>query len=79
MTESTITGSNQARPEIFNEQLQKVAEIQAAPQGVLKRLYAFGALRKIIILIMLVLAWEIYALVLNNPLIFPTFTATSIT
>ena len=77
MTESTITGSNQARPEIFNEQLQKVAEIQAAPQGVLKRLYAFGALRKIIILIMLVLAWEIYALVLNNPLIFPTFTATS--
>lgn len=77
MTESTITGSNASRPEIFNEQLPKVAEIQAAPLGLIQRLYAFGALRKIIILILLALAWEIYALILNNPLIFPSFTATA--
>ncbi|PCJ39839.1 MAG: ABC transporter permease [SAR86 cluster bacterium] len=77
MTESSKISANESRPEIFNDHLKEVADIQAAPQGMLQRLYALGALRKFIILILLALAWEIYARSLNNPLIFPTFTATA--
>ena len=40
------------------------------------KLYANGALRKTALLVLLALVWEIYARILDNPLLFPTFTAT---
>src|SRR3546814_2961377 len=41
-----------------------------------ERLYNIGALRKLFLLAVLALIWEIYARSINNPLLFPTFGAT---
>ena len=41
-----------------------------------QRLMAQAWLRKVIILLIIVVAWELYARHLNNPLLVPTFTAT---
>ncbi len=41
-----------------------------------ERLYNVGAVRKLVLLIALAVAWEIYARWLDNPLLFPTFGAT---
>jgi NitT/TauT family transport system permease protein len=70
------TATNQIRPEIFNTSLQPVAEVRHAPLSVLQRIYAVGAARKSAILLLLAVVWEIYARILNNALVFPTFTAT---
>jgi NitT/TauT family transport system permease protein len=51
-------------------------EIAAQPLGLAARLYANGALRKTVLLAVLAAAWEIYARVLGNPLLVPTFTST---
>ncbi|HEY5567630.1 MAG TPA: ABC transporter permease [Gammaproteobacteria bacterium] len=50
--------------------------VAAEPQSAWQRLYANSALRKALLLVVLALAWEIYARVLANPLLFPTLTAT---
>ena len=41
-----------------------------------QRLYGNSALRKAVLLVVLALIWEGYARALNNPLLFPTLTAT---
>jgi NitT/TauT family transport system permease protein len=46
------------------------------PVSAARRLYENGALRKTVLLIVLALAWEGYARVLDNPLLFPTLSAT---
>jgi NitT/TauT family transport system permease protein len=46
------------------------------PLSPLERLYNISALRKALILVVLAVIWEIYARLLNNPLLFPTFGAT---
>jgi len=46
------------------------------PLSVWERLYNIGALRKLLLLAVLALIWEIYARSINNPLLFPTFGAT---
>ncbi len=46
------------------------------PITVWERIYQQGAVRKGVILLLLALLWEFYARRVNNPLIFPTFTAT---
>jgi NitT/TauT family transport system permease protein len=51
-------------------------EVAARPLGLAARLYGSGTLRKTALLIVLAAAWEIYARVLANPLLFPTFSAT---
>jgi NitT/TauT family transport system permease protein len=51
-------------------------EVAARPLGPWARLYANGALRKTVLLALLAAAWEIYARVLDNPLLFPTFSST---
>jgi sulfonate transport system permease protein len=51
-------------------------EVTAAPQSVWARAYANGGLRKCALLVVLALAWELYARALANPLLFPTFSAT---
>jgi sulfonate transport system permease protein len=51
-------------------------EVVARPLPIWSRLYANAALRKTVLLVALASAWEIYARVLDNALLFPTFTAT---
>ncbi len=46
------------------------------PLSAWERMYQRGAARKTVLLIALALVWEIYARILNNPLLFPTFGAT---
>jgi len=51
-------------------------EVAARPLGVWTRLYANAGLRKTVVLVLLAAAWEVYARVLDNPLLFPTFSST---
>jgi NitT/TauT family transport system permease protein len=46
------------------------------PLSVFERIYNLGAVRKLAILMVLAILWEVYARWLNNPLLFPTFGAT---
>jgi NitT/TauT family transport system permease protein len=46
------------------------------PLSTWERIYNQGGVRKTCILLALALAWEIYARILDNPLLFPTFGAT---
>ena len=46
------------------------------PLSVWERVYNVAAVRKVVILLLLAAAWELYARWLNNPLLFPTFSAT---
>jgi NitT/TauT family transport system permease protein len=46
------------------------------PLSAWERVYNLTAVRKIAILIVLAVAWEFYSRWLNNPLLFPTFSAT---
>jgi NitT/TauT family transport system permease protein len=46
------------------------------PLSLWERLYGRSAYRKLAILIVLAVIWEVYARWLNNPLLFPTFSAT---
>jgi NitT/TauT family transport system permease protein len=48
------------------------------PLSAVERLYHIGALRKTLILLMLALAWETGARILNNDLLFPTFLDTNL-
>jgi NitT/TauT family transport system permease protein len=68
------------RPEILHSvDTQATASdlaVAARPIGTWARLYANAAVRKTVVLVVLALAWEIYARWLDNPLLFPTFTAT---
>jgi NitT/TauT family transport system permease protein len=50
--------------------------VAAQPLGFWTRLYGNGTVRKSLLLVILAAAWEIYARVLGNPLLFPTFTDT---
>jgi NitT/TauT family transport system permease protein len=50
--------------------------VVAKPLSPWERIYNLGAVRKLVLLVALAAAWEIYARWLNNPLLFPTFGAT---
>ena len=50
--------------------------VAAQPLGFWTRAYGNGTVRKTVLLLLLAAVWEIYARVLANPLLFPTFTAT---
>jgi NitT/TauT family transport system permease protein len=50
--------------------------VVAKPLSAWERLYNLGAVRKLVLLLALAAAWEIYARWLDNPLLFPTFGAT---
>jgi NitT/TauT family transport system permease protein len=67
-----------SRPEIFHDlaPLRAGYEVAARPPSLWAKLYANGALRKGALLVVLALAWELYARALDNPLLFPTFSAT---
>ena len=46
------------------------------PLSTWEKLYQVSALRKAVLLVALAVLWETYARILNNPLLFPTFSAT---
>ncbi len=46
------------------------------PLSAWERIYDIGAVRKVAIVLLLAVSWEVYARWLNNPLLFPTFGAT---
>jgi len=50
--------------------------VVAKPLSAWERVYNIAIVRKLVILIALAAAWELYARWLNNPLLFPTFAAT---
>ena len=67
-----------SRPEYYKE-IRKDAAAQPIvekPLGLWERLYDITLIRRIAILALLALAWQLYAERLNNPLLLPTFAAT---
>jgi NitT/TauT family transport system permease protein len=52
-------------------------EVVERPLGAWRRMYENGTVRKIVLLVVLASIWEAYARWLNNPLLFPTLSATS--
>jgi NitT/TauT family transport system permease protein len=66
-----------ARPSIHRETLDSSKfGVVEKPLSTFERLYNYGAVRKAVILILLVVAWEVCARILDNELLFPTFAAT---
>lgn len=71
------TGAAPTRPEFVRDELgSQDFGVVEKPLSMWERLYEQAALRKVFILIVLALAWEIYARVLDNDLLFPTLSAT---
>jgi NitT/TauT family transport system permease protein len=74
-----------SRPDAALERIEFVrVPVSASRFGVIQkpltrweRAYDNGALRKILLLLVLALIWEIYARQLNNPLLVPTFSTTA--
>jgi NitT/TauT family transport system permease protein len=66
-----------ARPERYRETID-VSDfgVVEKPLSPFERVYNLAAVRKLVILVVLAVAWESYARVLDNPLLFPTFGAT---
>jgi NitT/TauT family transport system permease protein len=65
------------RPEVLREpETAGAFGVVEKPLSAWERITNVGAVRKGFLLLLLALAWELYARVLNNPLLFPTFTAT---
>ncbi len=70
-------GSPLARREIVREPISSTAfGIVEKPLSTWERISNVGAVRKTALLILLAIIWEAYARTLNNPLLFPTFSAT---
>ncbi|MEA2835983.1 MAG: sulfonate transport system permease protein [Bradyrhizobium sp.] len=63
------------RPEIVRDQTAQFAVVQK-PLSTIERVYNQVWLRKLLILMVLALIWEMYGRFLNNDLLFPTFSAT---
>jgi NitT/TauT family transport system permease protein len=65
------------RPDVFREPVDSTQfGVVQKPLSTLERIYNQGGVRKAFILVLLAIIWEVYARILNNPLLFPTFTAT---
>jgi NitT/TauT family transport system permease protein len=66
-----------ARPEVLREPVSSSAfGIVEKPLSAWERITNVGALRKLALLVILAVVWEVYARSLDNALLFPTFTAT---
>jgi NitT/TauT family transport system permease protein len=64
------------RPETFNEISPNAFEVIERRITLWEKFYGNAALRKIVLLVVLALMWELYARWLKNPLLFPTFSET---
>jgi NitT/TauT family transport system permease protein len=66
-----------ARPEIVHRPVAASAfGIVEKPLSAWERVRNIGAVRKLALLVVLAVVWEVYARLLNNPLLFPTFSVT---
>ena len=67
------------RPE-FERLTQDASHVGAIerPLSAWERLTSVTAVRRIFVLVLLVVAWQAYSVPLNNPLMFPTFTASAV-
>ena len=67
------------RPEIHREPVGASAfGVVEKPLSTFEKLYNIGALRKVTILVVLALVWEVAGRMLDNDLLFPTFLATNL-
>jgi sulfonate transport system permease protein len=74
MTEIAVSPE---RPDVIRETVPPEAfGVLQQPLTAWERAWNNGAFRKAILLIVLASAWEVYARMLNNPLLVPTFSAT---
>ena len=65
------------RPELYREPVDASQfGVVEKPLSIWERIYNVGAVRKLMILVALAAIWELYARMLNNPLLFPTFSST---
>jgi len=64
------------RPEFVAETQSKLFGVVEKPLTAWERIFGKSAVRKAVLLLVLAAAWELYARKLDNPLLFPTFTAT---
>jgi NitT/TauT family transport system permease protein len=65
------------RPEIYRDQVDSSSfGVVEKPLSTWERIYNQSTVRKVFILIMLATLWEVYTRLLNNSLLFPTFSAT---
>jgi len=64
------------RPETFHRISEDTSEIVERPVRVWEKFYGNPVLRKTFLLLVLAAAWEIYARVLGNSLLFPAFSET---
>jgi NitT/TauT family transport system permease protein len=72
-----MADSGVLRPEHLRDPVDAASlGVVEKPLSAWERVYNLGAVRKIAILIVLAAAWEVYARVLNNALLFPTFSST---
>lgn len=76
MREHMNDGAQSVRPERISEIELTGFGVIEKPLSTIERLMANGLLRKTLVLLFLAGVWEIYAVWLNNPLLFPTFSAT---
>jgi len=68
-----------SRPEIHRTTIASSAfGVVEKPLSSFERIYNIAALRKVAILILLAVIWEVGARLLNNELLFPTFIATNV-
>ena len=65
-----------ARPEFVREPRTTGFGVVEKPLGAWERIYNLGAFRKALLLLAIAAVWESYATALNNPLLFPKFSAT---
>ena len=74
---SSLANEPPARPEILREPVSASAfGIVQKPLSTWERISNVGAVRKSALLVVIALVWELYARELDNPLLFPTFSAT---
>jgi len=66
----------QARTDIYHAVSTAEPDIQVQPQTFWASAYASGTTRKTVLLVLLALIWEVYARLLDSPLLFPTLSAT---
>ncbi len=77
MPEPVRTVASPTRPEVLKAPVSGAGfGVVEKPLSALERLRNVTALRKLAILVLLALAWELYARWLDNPLLFPTFSST---
>ena len=79
MSNTSMTDHPPIRPE-FERLTQDASHVGAIerPLSAWERLTNVTAVRRIFVLVLLVVAWQAYSVPLNNPLMFPTFTASAV-